>query len=80
MISDSFGFFIYTFTTIFVVVNPISGVVIFIPLTSKMTHEEKNEMAKKAVTLACLIALFFAISDSVPKSSDERKIKNHWIL
>ena len=29
-----------------------------------MTHEEKNEIAKKAVTLACLIALFFAISGS----------------
>jgi multiple antibiotic resistance protein len=65
MISDSFGFFIYIFTTIFVVVNPISGVVIFISLTSKMTHKDKNGIANKAVTLACLIALFFAISGSV---------------
>jgi multiple antibiotic resistance protein len=65
VIAENLGFLIYTFTTIFVVVSPISGVVTFISLTSKMTHEEKNEIAKKAVTLACVIALFFAISGSI---------------
>ena len=30
-----------------------------------MTHEDKNEIAEKAVTLACLIALFFAISGNL---------------
>jgi multiple antibiotic resistance protein len=65
VIAENLGFLIYTFTTIFVVVSPISGVVTFISLTSKMTHDEKNEIAKKAVTLACVIALFFAISGSV---------------
>ncbi|MGB9939360.1 MarC family protein [Methanosarcina sp.] len=65
MITNNIGFFIYTFTSIFVVVSPISGVVTFISLTSKMTHNEKNEIAKKSVTLACAIALFFAITGSV---------------
>jgi multiple antibiotic resistance protein len=65
MIAENAGFFIYAFTTIFVVVSPISGVVTFISLTSKMTREEKNEIAKKAVTLACVIALFFAITGSL---------------
>jgi multiple antibiotic resistance protein len=65
MIAESLGFFIYTLTTIFVVVSPISGVVTFISLTSKMTHEEKNKIARKAVTLACVIALFFAITGSL---------------
>jgi len=65
MIAENIGFFIYTFTSIFVVVSPISGVMTFISLTSKMTHDEKNEIAKKSVTLACLIALFFAITGSV---------------
>ena len=65
MIAESLGFLIYTFTTIFVVVSPISGVVTFISLTSKMTHNEKNEIAKKSVALACVIALFFAITGSV---------------
>jgi multiple antibiotic resistance protein len=65
VIAENLGFLIYAFTTIFVVVSPISGVVTFISLTSKMTHDEKNEIAKKAVTLACVIALFFAISGSI---------------
>ncbi len=30
-----------------------------------MTNEEKNEIAKKSVTLACLIALFFAITGDI---------------
>lgn len=65
MIAENVGFFIYAFTSIFVVVSPISGVVTFISLTSKMTREEKNEIAKKSVTLACVIALFFAITGSM---------------
>ncbi|MFZ2497913.1 MarC family protein [Methanosarcina sp.] len=65
MIAENLGFLIYTFTSIFVVVSPISGVVTFISLTSKMTREEKNAIAKKSVTLACVIALFFAITGSV---------------
>ncbi len=64
MIAENLGFFIYTFTSMFVVVSPISGVVTFISLTSKMTQEEKNKIAKKAVMLACFIALSFAITGS----------------
>ena len=58
MIDEKLGFLIYTFTTILVVVSPISGVVTFISLTNEMTNEKKNEIAKKSVTIACLIALF----------------------
>jgi multiple antibiotic resistance protein len=65
MIAENIGFLIYVFTTVFVVVSPISGVVTFISLTSKMTSQEKNEIAKKSVTLACVIALFFAITGSM---------------
>ncbi|MHB8101933.1 MAG: MarC family protein [Methanosarcina sp.] len=65
MIAESLGFFLYALTSIFVIVDPISGVVTFVSLTSKMKRDEKNELAKKAVTLACLVALFFAITGSV---------------
>jgi len=65
MVSENLGFFIYVFSSVFVVVSPISGVVTFISLTSKMTRKEKNEIAKKAATLACAIALFFAITGSM---------------
>jgi multiple antibiotic resistance protein len=62
LIDEKLGFLIYTFTTILVVVSPISGVVTFISLTSEMTNEKKNEIAKKSVTIACFIALLFAIT------------------
>ncbi len=65
MVAENLGFFIYAFSSIFVVVSPISGVVTFISLTSKMTRKEKNDIAKKAVMLACIIALFFAVTGSM---------------
>ncbi|AKB50277.1 Multiple antibiotic resistance protein [Methanosarcina barkeri str. Wiesmoor] len=34
-------------------------------MTSKMRDEEKNEIAKKSVILACVIALFFAIAGDI---------------
>jgi multiple antibiotic resistance protein len=65
MIVESFEFFIFAFTSIFVIVDPISGAVTFVSMTSKMTDEEKNRIARKAIALACAIALFFAITGSV---------------
>ncbi|MCC4768363.1 NAAT family transporter [Methanosarcina sp. DH1] len=65
MITENIGFFIYAFTSVFVVISPISGVVTFISLTSKMTRDEKNQIAKKSVTLACLIAFFFAVTGNI---------------
>jgi len=65
MVDGNLGFFIYVFSSMFVIVSPISGVVTFISLTSQMTLKDKNEVAKKAVTLACVIALSFAITGSV---------------
>ncbi len=65
MITENLEFIIHVFTIIFVVVNPVSGVVTFISLTSRMTNEEKNEIAKKSVTLAYMIALFFAIAGNI---------------
>lgn len=57
---DSIAFLTFAFASLFVIVNPISGVLTFISLSSRMTFEEKNTMAKRSVTLACIIALFFA--------------------
>lgn len=65
MITESLGFFLYTLISVFVIVDPISGVVTFISMTGEMTGEEKNKIAKKAVSLACVIALFFAVTGSL---------------
>jgi multiple antibiotic resistance protein len=59
---DNIAFLVYSFSTLFAIVSPVSGVVTFVSLTSEMTLEEKNALAKKSVTLAFIIALFFAIS------------------
>lgn len=65
MIVENLEFFIFAFTSVFVIVDPISGALTFVSITSEMTNEEKNKIARKAVTLACAIALFFAITGSV---------------
>lgn len=62
---DGISFFIYSFMSLFVVVSPLSAVVTFISLTSKMTFDEKNEIANKAIVLAFLIALFFAFTGNI---------------
>jgi len=62
---DGISFFIYSFMSIFVVVSPLSAVVTFISLTSKMTFEEKNDIANKSIVLAFLIALFFAFTGNI---------------
>lgn len=62
---DNISFFIYSFASLFAIVSPVSGVVTFISLTNKLTFEEKNIVANKAVTLACIITLFFALTGEI---------------
>lgn len=57
---NEIAFLLFAFVSLFVIVNPISGVLTFISLTSQMTFEDKNAMAKRSVILACIIALLFA--------------------
>ncbi|WP_321431199.1 MarC family protein [uncultured Methanolobus sp.] len=62
---DNIAFLIYSFSTLFAIVSPVSGVVTFVSLTSEMTLDEKNALANKSVILAFIIAVFFAISGEV---------------
>ncbi len=62
MKTDNTAFLIYSFTTFFAIVSPITGVVMFVSLTSDKTQDEKNTLATKAVLLATFIALFFALT------------------
>jgi multiple antibiotic resistance protein len=59
---DVAAYFIYSFITLFVIVSPIGVLITFISLTSNMTLQEKNQTARKAVILACAMALFFALT------------------
>ena len=59
---DALTFFMYSFVSLFVIVNPVSGVLTFISLTTQLSFEQKNDMAKRSVILASIIALFFALT------------------
>lgn len=55
-------FFVYAFTSIFVIVNPIGGLLTFLSLTEGMGSAERNAAARRAVIVACILALVFAVS------------------
>lgn len=54
-------FFIYAFTSIFVIVNPISGVMAFVSITSQLSQADKIYVAKRSVLVACSIAIIFSV-------------------
>lgn len=56
------SFFIYAITAIFVIVNPLNGILTFVSMTRGTTEKTKNVYAKKSAVLAAAIAIFFAIS------------------
>ncbi len=55
-------FFISAFTAIFSIVNPVSGVMAFISITSRMTEADRLHVARRSVVIACTIALVFSVS------------------
>ena len=59
---DAITFFIYAFVSIFVIVNPVSGLITFISLTNGMSATERKEIARRSVMVACVLAIVFAIS------------------
>ena len=61
MMSD-LTLFVYAFTSIFAIVNPLSGVMAFVSLTSKMSTADKIYVAKRSVIIACIIAIIFSIT------------------
>lgn len=55
-------FFIYAFSSVFAIVNPLSGVMIFRTLTSGMSEPSKKYVARKSILIAFLIALVFSVA------------------
>ncbi len=55
-------FSIYAFTSIFVIVNPVSGVMAFISMTANMSQADKVYVARRSVVIATLIAIIFSIT------------------
>jgi len=59
--TDIAAFFIYAFTSIFIIVNPVSGILTFISLTAGMNEKERKYIAGRAVSIACIMAIVFAL-------------------
>ncbi len=56
------SFFVYAFTSIFVIVNPVSGILTFLSLTEGMSDNERKLTARRSVMVACILAIVFAIT------------------
>ena len=64
MISE-LTYYVSVFTAIFSIVNPVSGVMAFISMTSNMKEEDKIYVAKRSVVIGCIIAILFTISGNL---------------
>jgi multiple antibiotic resistance protein len=59
---DAIAFFLHAFASIFTIVNPVGGLITFISLTSGLNATERGDVARRAVTIACALAIIFAVS------------------
>jgi multiple antibiotic resistance protein len=59
---DAIAFFLHAFASIFTIVNPVGGLITFISLTSGLNATERRDIAWRAVTIACALAIIFAVS------------------
>lgn len=58
---DYLAYFLYAFTSIFVIVNPIEATMVFISLTAGLKTEEKRRIYRHTTIVAFEIAFIFAV-------------------
>ncbi len=56
-----YTFFLMAFTALFVIINPIGNVMVFLSLTEDRGFDEKKRIAKKTAIFGSLVLLIFAI-------------------
>jgi multiple antibiotic resistance protein len=54
-------FFMYAFTTVFIIVNPIEATLVFVTLTASMNKQEKSRIYKRATLVAFSVAFIFSL-------------------
>ena len=54
-------YFVYAFTTIFIIVNPIEATLVFVTLTTNLNTQEKSHIYRRATLVALAIALLFSL-------------------
>ncbi|MCL2142596.1 MAG: MarC family protein [Methanimicrococcus sp.] len=60
-VEEMAAFFIYAFTAVFVIVNPLNGLFTFLSMTRGFPEKMRQSFATKSVLLALFLALFFAM-------------------
>ncbi len=63
--TSNLTFFVLVFTAIFSIVNPVSGVMAFVSVTSRMKKEDKIYVAKRSAIIGCIIAIIFTLSGNL---------------
>ncbi len=63
--NDYLVYFIYAFTSIFVIVNPIEATMVFVSLTSGLNADEKKRIYRHTTMVAFEIAFLFAVGGDI---------------
>jgi multiple antibiotic resistance protein len=61
-ISELLLYFVYAFTTIFVIVSPIEATLVYVTLTTTQNSEEKSRICKRTTLVAFAIAILFSLA------------------
>lgn len=61
-INDYLLYFVYAFTTVFVIVNPVEATMIFVTLTTGMNPQEKSHIYRRTTIVAFSIAILFSLA------------------
>ena len=61
-INDYLLYFVYAFTTVFVIVNPVEATMIFVTLTTGMNPQEKSHIYRRTTIVAFTIAILFSLA------------------
>jgi multiple antibiotic resistance protein len=61
-ISDYLLYFVYVFSSVFVIVNPIEATMVYVTLTSGLDSREKDHIYKRTTLVAFTIAILFALA------------------
>lgn len=55
-------YFVYVFSSVFVIVNPIEASMVYVSLTAGMNPLEKSRIYRRATLVAFIIAILFALA------------------
>jgi multiple antibiotic resistance protein len=61
VLGDQLVYFVYAFTTIFIIVNPVEATLVFVTLTASLSTADKNRISRRTTLVAFAIAILFSL-------------------